>query len=266
MSGSFAAGSTADSSHPEPASKRPGVVCAVHQPNLFPRLSTLAKLYAADRWIVLDDVQFTRRDYQHRARLAGLSDPRARQWLSLATHLPRGRSTLIFEARLADPRRCRRRLAELVRQYYCRSRYWASVQTVLELVLDRFGKTDRTADIAETSALALLSSVGWRGEVLRSSTLSARKGRSQRLVDVAAATGSTVYLCGTGGMRYLKKQPFAELGVSVVPFHTPAVTPVWQFAREVSALWSLATVGSGNLAEELRRVASTQRNTPGPHA
>ncbi|NED93467.1 WbqC family protein [Streptomyces sp. SID11233] len=39
--------------------------CAIHQPNLFPRLTTLAKLFAADYWIVLDDVQFTRRDYQH---------------------------------------------------------------------------------------------------------------------------------------------------------------------------------------------------------
>jgi hypothetical protein len=32
----------------------------IHQPNLFPRLSTLAKLFSADQWIVLDDVQFAR--------------------------------------------------------------------------------------------------------------------------------------------------------------------------------------------------------------
>jgi hypothetical protein len=55
---------------------------------LFPRLSTLAKLFAADYWIVLDDVQFTRRDYQHRARLADLNDPGQRRWLSISTHLP----------------------------------------------------------------------------------------------------------------------------------------------------------------------------------
>ncbi|WP_324603507.1 WbqC family protein [Streptomyces sp. SPB074] len=48
----------------------PGGQCAIHQPNLFPRLPTLAKLFTADYWIVLDDVQFTRRDYQHRVRLA----------------------------------------------------------------------------------------------------------------------------------------------------------------------------------------------------
>lgn len=53
----------------------PGGLCAIHQPNLFPRLITLAKLFATDYWIVLDDVQFTRRDYQHRTRLVSLDDP-----------------------------------------------------------------------------------------------------------------------------------------------------------------------------------------------
>ncbi|WP_372500251.1 WbqC family protein [Sphaerisporangium perillae] len=51
--------------------------------NLFPRLTTLAKVFAADCWIVLDDVQFTRRDYRHRARLAPLNDPQRRQGLTV---------------------------------------------------------------------------------------------------------------------------------------------------------------------------------------
>ncbi|MCQ8769774.1 WbqC family protein [Streptomyces telluris] len=59
--------STAVCSTPDPP---PGGLCAILQPNFFPRLSTLATLFAADYWIVLDDVQFTRRDYQHRTRLA----------------------------------------------------------------------------------------------------------------------------------------------------------------------------------------------------
>src|SRR5579884_3694663 len=70
---SSATASPADSSPPDlPA---PGGLCAIHQPNLFPRLTTLAKILAADCWIVLDDVQFTRRDYQHRARLTAYDDP-----------------------------------------------------------------------------------------------------------------------------------------------------------------------------------------------
>ncbi|MFI7101916.1 WbqC family protein [Streptomyces sp. NPDC050161] len=265
-SASCVPGSTAGSSSPEPAPPRLGSVCAIHRPNLFPRLSTLAKLYAADRWIVLDDVQFVRRDYQHRTRLASLRDPCDRQWLSLSTHLPRGRSTLILDARLAQPHRCRRRVAGLVRQHYGRSRHWDAVHGVLEPVLDRFSATDRTADIAETSALALLSSVGWRGEVLHSTARRTRDGRSQRLADLAATTGSTVYLCGTGGMRYLKVEPFAEHRITVVPFRTPTIAPVWQAAHEVSALWALASTGPSSLAEALRGVASAQQNSTESHA
>lgn len=66
-----------------------GRLCAIHQPNLFPRLATLAKLFAADTWIILDDVQFTRRDYQHRTRLASLQDPQASRWMFLPHPLTR---------------------------------------------------------------------------------------------------------------------------------------------------------------------------------
>ncbi|CAN3978238.1 WbqC family protein [Kitasatospora purpeofusca] len=48
-------------------------MCAIHQPNLLPRLSVLAKILAADVWVVLDDVQHARRDYQHHARLGALT-------------------------------------------------------------------------------------------------------------------------------------------------------------------------------------------------
>ena len=90
--------------HPALLSARPVHSCAIRQPNFLPRLSTLAKRFAADYWIVLDDVQFTRRDYRHRARIAPLDRPDLAHWLSLATHLPNGRATLIRDARLADPR------------------------------------------------------------------------------------------------------------------------------------------------------------------
>ncbi|MFE9254811.1 WbqC family protein [Streptomyces sp. NPDC006879] len=98
-SASWALASTASSSVPDASAVPSGAVCAIHQPNFFPRLSTLAKLFAVDVWVVLDEVQFARRDYQHRARLADLGD---RRWLSLATHLPQGRRAA--GPQHADPR------------------------------------------------------------------------------------------------------------------------------------------------------------------
>ncbi|MEU0818080.1 WbqC family protein [Streptomyces mirabilis] len=235
-------------------------MCAIHQPNLFPRLSTLAKLYSADRWIVLDDVQFARRDYQHRARLAALDDPDRQQWLTLPTCLPHGRPTLVNQARLADSRRSRRTVRLLIRQFYGRSPHWASVGEVLDAVLDLFETTDRVADLARTSTIALLTALGWSGEVLDSSAVPTREGRSERLADLAEASGSTDYLCGSGGQRYLDHQPFIAHGIPVLAFHTPVDTDdrLWSRARRISGLWALSKLGPHNLAARLNAVREAQ--------
>ncbi|MFE0674511.1 WbqC family protein [Streptomyces sp. NPDC058867] len=231
-------------------------MCAIHQPNLFPRLSTLAKLYAADRWIVLDDVQFARRDYQHRARLADLDEPARQQWLTLPTHLPQGRSTLISQARLVDPQRSRRTVHLLVRQYYGRSPHWKAVSDVLDAVLDTIDTSDRLADVAKESTVALLTVLGWSGAVLTSGEIPTRPGRSERLADLAAATGSTHYLCGTGGLRYVDAAPFDAHGIPVLPFHTPVDDLLWLWARRASSLWALSAVGPGELASQLAALGS----------
>lgn len=204
---SSATASPAASSPDFPA---PGGLCAIHQPNLFPRLPTLAKLFAADYWIVLDDVEFARRDYQHRARLAALGDPLQRQWLSIPTHLPQGRPTLIRDTLIADPNLARRRTAGMLRQNYGVSPHWPVLAHVLEPVLDAFD-SGRTAIVAQTSTRVLLDLLGWKGQILRSSELPARPGRSQRLADLAAAAGARWYLCGTGGtdVGYRRRATFA---------------------------------------------------------
>jgi hypothetical protein len=232
-----------------------GGLCAIHQPNLFPRLTTLAKLFAADYWIVLDDVQFTRRDYQHRTRLAGLNDPQRRQWLTIPTHLPNGRPTLIRDALLAEPVRSRRRTAQMLRQHYGTSPHWSAFEHRLTPLLDLFETTDKTADIAEASTRVLLDLLGWTGKIVRSSQLPARPGRSQRL---AAFTGARSYLCGTGGMKYLQTDLFTAHSITVTPFRTPD-SGIWAAAQQHTALATLMRGGFDGVAGELLTVAARHR-------
>jgi hypothetical protein len=146
-------------------------------------------LSAADYWIVLDDVQFTRRDYQHRARLASVSHPGRHQWLSIPTHLPHGRDTIIRDAVLADPERSRRRVMHMLAQHYGSCPDWPVLRHELDSALVQFRQSDKTADVAEASARMLLNLVGWEGRILYSSQLSARSERSQRLADLAEVPG-----------------------------------------------------------------------------
>jgi hypothetical protein len=247
---------TASPAASSPELPPPGGLCAIHQPTLFPRLTTLAKLFAADYWVVLDDVQFARRDYQHRTRLAALDDPQRRQWLTIPTHLPSGRPTLIRDAVIADPVRSPRRTAMMLRHHYRASSHWSAFERALVPLLDLFEATDKTAEIAEASTRLLLNLLGWQGQIL-SSSLPARSGRSQHLADLAAVTGARGYLCGTGGMGYLETDLFTAQHIAVISFQPPADRP-WQTGREISEVHSLMRLGPEALADQMRAVAVTR--------
>ncbi|MFF0585235.1 WbqC family protein [Streptomyces sp. NPDC003781] len=231
-------------------------MCAIHQPNLFPRLATVAKLFAADYWIVLDDVQFARRDYQHRARLGALDAPSRRQWLTVPTRLPQGRPTLIRDALIIDPGRARRKTMGMLRQHYGAGPHWPALAALLDGMLDAFD-TGRIAAVATVSTRMLLDSLGWQGQALISSDLPSRPGRSQRLADLCAVTGARAYACGTGGVTYLDPAPFAAEGIAVMPFQPPT-TGIWSSSRRLSALSAVAALGPREVAARMRRLASDQ--------
>lgn len=164
-------------SSPDPSAS--GRLCAIHQTNPFPRLTTLAELFAADAWIVPDSVQFTRRDYQHRTRLTALEDPDRTRWLSIPTHLPQGRRTTIRDVLIAAPATARRRSEAMIRQEYRTSPHWPALQAAMEPVWAAFD-TGRTAAVAETSTRVLLDLLDWPGRILTASQLPSRPGPTIR--------------------------------------------------------------------------------------
>jgi hypothetical protein len=221
------------------------ITCAIHQPNLFPRLSTLTKLYAADVWVVLDDVQLNMRDYQHRTRLLS-PDTTREQWLSLPVHRPFGRDTCINEAAVLDQTTSARRVGELVQQYYGRCRQWPALRYVVNSVAAEIRLSTSLVNVTELSTRLLLEHMGWQGRMVRSSTFQVRQERSARLADLAAAVGAREYICGTGGARYLDEAPFTEEGVAVRYVRLPEVAALHEHKR-ASGLWWLAAVSWADL-------------------
>jgi hypothetical protein len=236
------------------------VLCAIHQPNFFPRLSTLAKLFAADIWVVLDDVQFARRDYQHRCMVAGPDG--TERWMTIPVRLPAGRPTLIRDVLIADNEQARGRVGGLGRQCFAGSPHWPAVRDLLGLVDDALAGHDRLADVSEVSAVALLRALNWPGLICRSSELPARDGRSERLADLAVGVGARIYLCGTGGARYLDPAPFTARGVTVSFFQPPDASGREQHGRRITSLAALAVAGPARLSGQLTEHAASWRLPP----
>ncbi|WP_439681836.1 WbqC family protein [Embleya sp. MST-111070] len=228
----------------------PRKVCAIHQPNLFPRLSTLAKIHAADRWIVYDDVQHTARDYQHRCLLPDPVDPARRRWLTLPIHRPQGRATLIRELRLVDPPAARKRAEGMLRHHYGRNPYWADVEPAIDEILQLLAQTHHLAEVAEASTRTLLRLLDWQGTALRSSETTARGGRSERLARLTIEAGCDTYLHGIAGGRYMDFTVFETKHVLTRPAKAPPCVGSW---RE-SALSTLTTIGVTETSKRLRAV------------
>jgi hypothetical protein len=239
------------------------MLCAIHQPNFLPRLATLAKIYAADIWIILDDVQFARRDYQHRCYLAPTPDAHLPgRLLTLPVHLPGGRATLIRDVRLAEPASTAKRTTSILRQYCRRAPYRSGVLDLIPGIEEVIAGTGQLANVSEHTTIALLRLLNWPGTVCRSSEILARTGRSERLADLTRAVGATTYLCGTGGSCYLDQTPFASLGLTVTMFtppqHLAGLSP--DDALRVSVLADLAAAGPERLSTVIREHARLSRD------
>jgi hypothetical protein len=238
-----------------------GLLCAIHQPNFLPRLSTLAKLYAADIWVILDDVQFTRRDYQHRCYLTSAADAAIPgRWLTLPVHLPGGRATLIKDVRLADPALAAKRASSVLRHYCRRAPHGPEVLDLVPGIENAIAGTERLTDVSEHTTITMLRLLNWPGLICRSSDILVRAGRSERLADLTHAVGAATYLCGTGGSRYLDPTPFTDQGLEVKMFSPPAhaISVNGQDNRRVTALADLAAAGPVRLAASLREHARSR--------
>ncbi|WP_381586903.1 WbqC family protein [Streptomyces fildesensis] len=176
----------------------------------------------------------------------------------LETHLPHGRATLIRDARLADPQRAARRLHQLPAQHYRASPHWQVLHAALEPAVRTIAETAGTAAVAEATTRCLLNLLGWRGSVVRSSDLAASSDRSVRLADLTTAVGADTYLCGTGGLRYLDRRPFAERELNVHVFRPPAAEDLWAGAAKISALWALAAYGPSGVGAAFNDLRTTR--------
>jgi len=237
-----------------------GLVCAIHQPNLFPRMATLAKLAAADVWIVLDTVQAARRDWQHRTRLAALVESEHRQWLSIETHRPKGRATLIADTVAAEPEKATRRITEMIAATYRTSPHWPAIERIRARTLDALHATGTLTDTATASTTAMLDALGWHGTILRASAFEAATERTARLTDLCAAVGADRYLCGSGGLRYVEPARFAKANIDLVPFTAPGDDAglVWRSARQITGLWALAAHGPEAVADAVASLATAR--------
>ena len=191
------------------------MIVAIHQPHFLPWLGYLHRMARADLFVLLDHVQFERRNYQNRTMIR--VDGEAR-WLTVPV-IQRSQKERITDKRVdnreSGARRWAPRQLSTLRYAYRGAEY-------LRLYVDELAELletpwERLVDLDQAGLELLRRAFGIRTPMLTSTELGAEGTRGELILNVCRAVGADTLLAGLGGSRgYLDHAAFARAGVRVV--------------------------------------------------
>ena len=189
------------------------MIIAIHQPNYLPWAGYFHKMSLSDRFVLLDNVPFSKNSYQNRCKLKTRA---GEAWLTVPVRTAEcfAQSTNSVEL---DGFEWTRKHWATIEQHYKRAAYFGFVESALRCVFEREWEllADMCIDLIERVRAALQIAV----PLVRSSSLAVEGHRSELLAAICKELQATEYLSGPSGRNYLDLDVFRRAGIKV-SFHS----------------------------------------------
>ena len=184
------------------------MLVAIHQPQYFPWPRYVHKILAADIFVYLDTVQFSKNGLQNRNQIKTLAGA---SWLTLPVRHHFGQN--LNEVEIADARATNKHW-KTIQANYARTPGFALWTTELEELLTVEYRSLADATVASTEWM--LEKLNTKSKRIKASGLSNITGSASQLVaSICREVGATKYLTGTGAMAYLDQKDFEEFGCEI---------------------------------------------------
>jgi hypothetical protein len=183
---------------------------AIVQSSYVPWKGYFDLIRACDEFVLLDDVQFTRRDWRSRNRIK-TKDGTA--WLTIPVQSKGRYLQRIDEVVVSDPDWGVRHW-ETIRASYARAPFFADYAPRFEAIF-RHPPSARLSEINHALMTAICGALGIMTPITWSTDYHAREGRNERLVDLCVQAGATEYLSGPNAAGYLDRAAFEAAGITV---------------------------------------------------
>ena len=188
------------------------MIVAIHQPHYLPWLGYLHRMAQADLFILLDHVQFERRNRQNRnqIRLEG-----APFWLTVPVQ-QRSQKERIADKLVdnSDPRPWGPIHFSTLRHAYREAEHFQAYAEALRGILE--ARWERLLDLNRAMLEFVRDAFAIRTPLAHSSELGVDGAKSELILNLCRAAGADTLLAGFGGSRaYLDAEAFAREGVHI---------------------------------------------------
>ena len=226
------------------------MLVAIHQPEHMPWLGFFEKLVRADVFVVLDDVQFSKGDFQNRNRVKGRDGA---QWLTVPVAQRFGQK--INEVEIAGDA-WRAKHWKTLRSCYARAAHFETYAGEFEEFYAR--PWAKLSELNVEAIRMLARAFGVEKKLVSSSTLGAVGQKSELVLNICKAVGASRYYSGRAGSTYLDADAFRREGIEIVvqEFEHPTYEQLFMeeqgFVPNLSAvdlLFNRGAEGLGLIAE-----------------
>jgi len=192
---------------PEPRVAKP---VAIVQSNYVPWKGYFDLIHRVDEFILLDDVQYTRRDWRNRNRI---KTPHGLLWLTVPVRTRGQFDQRIEEVTISDPGWAQQHWHTL-RHTYGRAPAFDAVAPALEALYEGCDQPLLTR-VNEHLLRGLCDLLGIATQISRGTRMPAGTDPTRRLVTLCRQAGATEYLTGPSSWAYLREAAFIEEGIAV---------------------------------------------------
>jgi hypothetical protein len=185
------------------------MLITIHQPQYLPWLGYLDKIDKADVFVILDNVQFKKNEWQNRNRI---KTAQGHQWITVPVlyRFPEK----INEVRINNKANWGRKHLQALITNYSKSTYFDNYKSFFEDIFSR--SWDRLVDINIEIIRFLISALDLNTKLVIASDLKLREEPTERLIDICKMLDGNRYLAGKDGNKYMNLELFEQEGIDVI--------------------------------------------------
>ena len=186
------------------------MIIAVHQPQYLPWLGYFDKIDRADIFVLLDNVQFKKNEWQNRNKIKTAD---GWQWLTVPVmyRFPQ----MINEVEINNKERWQHKQRQTIVSNYKRASCWNFLEVFFEDLLQSHWQTISQLNIYVVKKLVEI--LGIKTPLFIASEMEQLpEDPDERLIAITKYYGADTYLAGSGGRDYMNMEKYEENGIKVV--------------------------------------------------
>jgi len=187
------------------------MIIAVHQPNYLPYLGFFDKMAKSDVFVIYDDAQFNKEDFQHRNKIRIYH---GWKWLTVPVEKKRiPIKDINIKNTLKKGFKWNETHLRDIKDNYENTPYYKRYEKVFESIYTE--EYDNLIDLNMNIIFFLKKVFDINTKIVFSSELGLTSKSSARLVEITETLGGDIYLSGSGGRNYLNVSLFEKKGIKI---------------------------------------------------